>query len=65
MATYYSCPNCGRTISKDLLHGSYFAIYECRKCHKLYCHDSAKSNCSKYPGCGSDVWFEKGTMKER
>lgn len=65
MATYYSCPNCGRTLAKSLLGGSYFPIYECRKCHALYCQDCGSSNGSRCPDCGASERFRKGEVVAR
>ncbi len=62
MATYNACPNCDRKLTKSLLGGSYFPIYECRKCHKLYCHDCGSNNGKNCPKCGAGERFEKGRV---
>lgn len=62
MAKYNACPNCGRTLTKSLLGGSYFPIYECRKCHKLYCYECGSDNGSRCPGCNSKERSNKGEV---
>ena len=58
METYEDCPNCGHTPA----YGGTFMVYECDKCHTLYCDECGGDAC---PECKAKERQEAGECHRR
>jgi len=58
MSNYSSCPNCGRS-AKKAVSSSFFLVYKCGECSKIYCKQCGGSS---FPGCGSSGSREVGKV---
>ena len=61
MADYSSCPSCGRKAQKAI-SSSFFPVYQCGGCGKVYCKNCGGNSC---PGCGSTKSSSVGKVHAR
>ena len=63
MGTHFNhCPNCHEKVKGGLLGGSFFKIYECKKCGTCYCHNCG-GNPMRCPNCAATEKREVGEVR--